>query len=171
MYSHIKTGRIHHRLDGWERDIALPIISAAASVAAELGVVSVIATAHTVRSLAFTRSIQRINPDCIVLERGEQELVRLIEGGARDNHLTDECEKIIDSVVRWVSDSASEALILGCTHFSHLSETFSKRLPKVKIISPAFEGAREIARLHGKHRGRGRITYTDATGIGEKQRL
>ena len=162
---------IHHRLGEWEREIALPIISAAATIAAELRVVSVIATTHTVRSLAFTRSIRGINPDCTVLERGEQELVRLIEGGARDNHMTPECEAAVDSVVRWVKESSAEALILGCTHFSHLCETFSKRLPSVKIISPAKEGAREIAKLRGTKVGRGRITYTDATGIGQKHRL
>ena len=161
---------IHPRLDGWEREISLPIISAAASEAAKCTSVAVIATSHTVRQSAFGKAIGEINPVCTVHERSEQELVRLVEGGERDGNIGAECEKIIRSVAEWAKEISAEALVLGCTHFSHLERTFSSLLPGVKIISPAREGAREIARLSGKRKSRGRIIYTDATGIGEKHR-
>ena len=159
---------VHDRLDGWEREISIPIITPASRVAAGYASVAVIATRHTVRQSAFGSAIRSLAPSCRVLERSEQELVGLVEGGCRDENINQRCKEILRSVAEWVEESAADALVLGCTHFSHLEKTLGDMLPRVKIISPAREGARALASLPSFSDGSGRIIYTDSSGVGLK---
>ena len=55
----------------------------------------------------------------------------------------------------------ADCLILGCTHFSHLEGEIGGLLPRVKIISPAREGAIELVKKTIPSRqGCGRDIYT-----------
>ena len=159
---------LHPELDEAERELTVPIIRPAAKIAAEGERVAVIATEHTVKSTAFSSEIKRFCPFCRVSERAEQELVRLVENGNRDGRLNAQARDKLASIAEWVRQIQADTLVLGCTHFSHLEGTLAGMLPEVKIVSPAKEGAREIARLSGGRRHRGKITYTDATALGNK---
>lgn len=144
-----------------ERQGVIPIISPAASVASALKRITVIATEHTVRTSAFSLAIKARSPSASVLEIPCQRLVTLVESGERDGNISRECEDILMSVASSAKEHASEGIILGCTHFSHLEKTIKNLLPKVKIINPARIGARELAHRMTDTVGRGRITYTE----------
>lgn len=156
---------VYSELSDSERKICLPIILPAARAAAKTaGRISVISTVYTKSSHAFKKEIQRENADAEVFEFALQELVGMVEGGCRDGSITGECERLLDRFANEIIPKNTEALILGCTHFSHLESEISKRLPGVKIISPAKEGARVMASYYGNKKiiesdGRGRLIF------------
>lgn len=156
-----------NELDDSEKEITVPIIRPAARIAARGRRVAVIATKHTVKAAAFSREIWRFNQSAFVSERAEQDLVALVEDGNRDGKLNGKTLARLWDVARWTEKIQADVLVLGCTHFSHLEGTLMKMMPEVKIVSPAREGAREIAKTAGGG-CRGKITYTDATALGIK---
>lgn len=150
-------------LDEWEKEIATPIITPASRLAARGQRILVIATEHTVASGAFGQEIRKFSPDSSVFESAEQELVSLVEAGNRDGRISKECLSRLLRISERASELCADTLVLGCTHFSHLYKTLSAMLPMVKIISPAKEGAREIAkqiRRTSTARENGRTVYT-----------
>lgn len=154
---------IHSELTVSEREISIPIILPAAKAAvAEARNIAVISTLHTQASHAFRDAVNGIDPNAAVSEFALQELVALVEEGNRDGKITRECKELLDSFTEDKLPKGAEALILGCTHFSHLEGEFKKRLPHIKIISPAKEGAREIAKYYKENkigRGHGRVIF------------
>lgn len=139
---------VYPYLDPLEREISLPIIRPAVSAALAVSDrLAVISTLYTRRSHAFEREARRRSPTASVTEIAVQELVRMVECGARDGALSRECGELLDRLCGELIPPNTGALILGCTHFSHLEGELGKRLPGVKIISPAKEGARELAGL------------------------
>ena len=137
---------VYHRLDASEREISLPIISPAARIAAKNGRrIAVIATNHTVKSRAFSREIGLIS-DATVSEMAEQRLVSLVERGNRDGRIDPECTEYLADLTERIRMVDADALILGCTHFSHLEGELLKRLSGVNIISPARVGAEEMVK-------------------------
>lgn len=153
---------VYGRLSSEEQRICLPIISPAARVAAKHRSVAVIATDATVRSRAFSRAIRAENPECRVTEIAAQPLVSFVEEGARDGRLSVECESFLCGLAQRIALSECEALVLGCTHFSHLEGELSSRLAGTRIISPAREGARALLRSkNGRKyaRGSGKTIY------------
>ena len=148
-------------LDESERRDVLPIISPAAEAAANYKRITVIATEHTVSSRAFKNEILKLNPSASVEEIPCQRLVALVEGGARDKNISDECRGELSRVAMAVEKHRSEAIVLGCTHYSHLENTIKTMLPRVAIVNPAKIGARELAsRIRGA-RGSGKTIYTE----------
>lgn len=151
---------VHSYLDVRYREISVPIIAPTAAVAAKYSRVAVIGTAATVRSRAFSRQIGRIS-DSLVKEFAHQELVGHIEGGCRDGNITESCLACLIKIVEQVRSFGADALILGCTHFTHLIGELSALLPEVAMISPAHVGAAEIyKRVKDKEKENGRLTYT-----------
>ena len=129
------------------RRICVPIIEPAAR--ATLGAdTAVIATDATVRSHAFSGEIRRIYKEARVCEIAAQRLVCEVERGARTGRLTEEQSHYLDSLCSEVARTECSALVLGCTHFSHLEGEIHARLPALNVISPAREGARALARDH-----------------------
>ncbi len=151
---------LHHLLPREERDISIPIIPPAARAAARLSgrKIAVIATEHTAKSNAFSNEISKFSPSSVV-EMAEQELVSLVEGGCRDGRVSEEGRLYLDRLAERIKSSEADCLILGCTHFSHLEGELRRRLPNIKIISPAREGAMEIVKKTCRTNERGRIVY------------
>lgn len=147
-----------------ERNISLPIIMPAVKLAAQGKRIAVIATEHTVKTSIFSLEITKIDERCRVFEYAEQNLVSFVESGNRDGQLSEECKNLLLKIKMRASEQKVDSLILGCTHFSHLEGEFKKLLPKVRIISPAREGARELVRLlktqNNIKNERGRVIYT-----------
>ena len=152
---------VYEELDSEEIKIAMPIIAPAVKLAVEGGRrIAVIATEHTAKCGSFGRETKKIS-DCTVYEFAEQNLVRLVEGGCRDGRINAECATELSRICDEVRLADADTLILGCTHFSHLERELARRLPDVRIISPAREGARELVRtIKMRHRERGRTIYT-----------
>lgn len=150
---------VYPYLDQSEREISLPIITPAAELAAKYGRVYVIATRRTAESGAFGRAIRHFGGS-LVIESAEQELVRLVESGSRDGKLSRACECEINRIADDIKRANAEALVLGCTHFTHLEGEFKKRLSGVEIISPAKLGAYALYKqIKDKRAENGRNIY------------
>ena len=133
------------------RRISVPIIEPAARATCG-GRVTVIATDATVRSHAFSGEIRKIYNNATVYEIPAQRLVYEVERGARTGHVTKAQSRYLDSLCADISDTGCDTLVLGCTHFSHLEGELSVRLPSVRMISPAREGARAMARRYNENK-------------------
>ena len=154
---------VYTMLSDEEQRICVPIIVPAARMT-EGGRTAVIATEATVRSHAFSDEIRKIYRNSAVSEIPAQRLVYEVEHGARTGCLTDEQTRYLDSLCASVSETHCDALVLGCTHFSHVEGEICARLPSVRMISPAREGAHEIARKYSENkamcqREHGRTVY------------
>ncbi len=149
---------VYPYLDEWEKEISLPIITPAALAASKYGKAAVIATNHTVASHAFKDAIRALS-GTQVKEIACQELVSMVEGGCRDGSISDRCRELITRIRDIALDFGAEALIMGCTHFSHLEGEFKRLLPGVNIISPASEGARTMAKQIKRKTENGKTVY------------
>lgn len=151
---------VYPSLDEREKEICLPIISPAARIAARYERVTVIATEHTVSSGAFQKEILSHSSACAISAIPLPELVSLVEGGLKDGCVSESGAKHLDKIAEKILALKTDALVLGCTHFSRVEKEFKKRLAGVSVISPAREGAIAMARLiGGKGCGRGRNVY------------
>lgn len=141
---------LYSRLTPEEREISIPIIIPAARAAVEATEnrrIAVIATRATVRSRAFSRAISAECDRCKALECDAQELVGMVEGGARDGTpLSEPDARTLFEILRPINSFGADTLILGCTHFPHIRKHIAALLPDVKLISPSLEGALELAK-------------------------
>jgi glutamate racemase len=159
---------LYRELTAEEQSFTVPIILPAAH-AATAGAcsshvrVTVIATEYTARAGAFTSAITELSPDSHVTEIAAQKLVELVECGMRDSRVDRDGEEYLAYLAGKIRATTPDVLILGCTHFSHVEATLGELLPGVRIVSPAREGARHLARIY-KYRKRtarqqARLTY------------
>jgi glutamate racemase len=151
---------LHSRLCDASRAVTTPIILPAADAAIRVshGHIAVIATDATVRSRAFSQAILS-RSDCEVSEHPAQKLVTMVESGASDKaQLNDEQKSILSLILSPVKESRADTLILGCTHFAHLTGHIAAMLPGINLISPSREGALELAKST-VDRGRGRTVF------------
>lgn len=95
------------------------------------GKVCVLATTGTVRALAYTRELKKLNPGLKVVEVAAPELVPLLES----NQLA-KLNKAVAKYSQIVADHKVKNLILGCTHYAVIKDKFSKKLGRgIKLIS------------------------------------
>lgn len=122
--------------------------------------VTVIATEATVLSHAFAKVLREDMDEACISELATQELVRFTEEGDRDGAVREDTALYLDRLCRRISLFSPDALILGCTHFPYLSGEIGSRLPNVRIISSADEGARHMARsIKDASAEEGRLIY------------
>lgn len=147
----------------------IPIIEPTADYVAGLcedgSQVTVIATNHTVSSKAFSHAIHEKNPTVKLTEIAAQKLVSLVEAGNRDGRLSSQASNYLDELCRLIAEQTPGFLILGCTHFSHLKEEISKRLPGCETVSPAALGAIALVNMVNKSKdkiqGSAKSLYTE----------
>ena len=136
---------IYGELDEDERAIAVPIITPAAEAALNKagkgGKIAVISTMFTAKNHIFKNEILKKDETATVTEYGEQLLVELVELGASDSALLPREAEYLDKLCGKITLSGAAALILGCTHFSHLAEEIKKRLGSIAVIDTAALGA------------------------------
>lgn len=140
---------IYERLETEERAVAIPIIRPAAEEAVRLvgdgGRVATISTDFTASHHIFKNEINSISSGVCVSEISAQILVELVELGARDGRLLPrECD-LLDEICQKIKQTNPSALILGCTHFSHLKEELAERLSGISVIDTAALGAEHLA--------------------------
>ncbi len=148
------------------------IIPACEAVAATSNRVGVLGTEATVSSHAFTRELQKINPNLEVFEIAAPLLVPLIEAGEEQS----ESAKLLvkEYVAKLPQDI--DALILGCTHYSFLIDEFHSVF-KGRVIAEGKVVAERLQDYLSRHsdievsleRGSKREFYTtDATETFDK---
>lgn len=136
---------IYKSLSEEEQAIAVPIITPASREAVRLaghgGRIAVISTDFTAKNHTFKNEILSIDKTATVIEYGEQMLVELVELGASDGSLLPREAEYLDALCAKITLAGVGALILGCTHFSHLAEELKKRLKGISVIDTAALGA------------------------------
>ncbi|MDE6413188.1 MAG: glutamate racemase [Eubacterium sp.] len=119
----------------------------AAVTATRNGRIGVMATAASINSGAYTREIQKLNPSAQVFGVACPVLVSLVE-----NDWIDEDDTITKEIIkRYVSsllDDGVDTIILGCTHFPHLSSIIQSVVGEdVVLIDSGKEAILEAKRL------------------------
>ena len=95
--------------------------------------IGVIATNGTIKSNAFKRELQKLNPKIKVFQQAAPLLVPLVEAGEHDSKITD---LILRGYLRSLLKNKINTLILGCTHYGILEKRIKKIVgKKVKIIA------------------------------------
>jgi glutamate racemase len=108
--------------------LKIPVIGvvepgARAAVERTRGRVGVIATEGTVRSKAYTRAINKLDPKIEVIESAAPLFVSLAEEGWANTHVAREVAEIYLSPLL---DAGIDTLVLGCTHYPILRGTIEQ---------------------------------------------
>jgi glutamate racemase len=106
------------------RERSVPIIGATARRALSVldgGGIALLATRFTVGSDAFDSALQPHG----LLKLDAQPLVAMVESGQRDGNADGECLGYISGLVGRAAEGGATVLVLGCTHFPALEQSFS----------------------------------------------
>ncbi|MDE6723591.1 MAG: glutamate racemase [Eubacterium sp.] len=119
----------------------------AAVKATRNGRIGVMATAASINSGAYTREIQKINPDMLVEGVSCPVLVTLVE-----NNWIDEDDYISREIIKRYSapllEKGVDTIILGCTHFPHLAPLIQSVVGKdITLIDSGYEAVMEAKRI------------------------
>lgn len=113
----------------------LPLIQQAAPYFKdETGTIGVMATSATVKSLAYTREITKVNKNINVVELECQRFVEIVE-----KRLYEDISAIeyVKQRAEYLQNAGCKKVILGCTHFPYLVPVFRRFTPGVEFIDPA----------------------------------
>lgn len=108
---------------------------AAATTASVHGRIGVVATAATIGSGIFERTLRAARPSSVVTSVAAPKLVPLVEAGAWD---TASAEAAVEEYCAPLVAAHCDTVILGCTHYPHLRRWFEHSLgPSVRLVDPA----------------------------------
>lgn len=109
----------------------------AALSASRSGKIGIIATAATVKSHAFQDRLKELDKKLEVYAVSCPLFVPLIEGGFIES---DETRRVAKEYLKPLLEKEIDTLILGCTHYPHLSKVLSILTgPEVVLVDPAEE--------------------------------
>ena len=98
------------------------------------GRIGVVATEATVHARAFTREIQKINPNAIVFEQACPLLVPLVEAGIERGKLA---EATVAGSLKPLLGKSIDTLVLGCTHYGILEPLIRRSIStSILTVSP-----------------------------------
>ncbi|HEX3108494.1 MAG TPA: glutamate racemase [Thermoanaerobaculia bacterium] len=123
-----------------QEKLDIPVIGvvepgARAAVERSRGRIGVIATEGTVRSRAYTKAIQQIEPKAEVIESPAPLFVPLAEEGWANTHVAREVAEIY---LEPLIDAGIDTLVLGCTHYPILRNTIEQVVgDQVQIVDSA----------------------------------
>jgi len=124
---------------GWP-DIGVPLLglvgpgARSAVDASHSGAIGVVATNATAKSGVFDRAIRALRFDAVVTSIGAPALVPIVERG---DWATDEARDAVAACSEPFVRAKCDAVVLGCTHFPHLTKWFREALgPDVRLIDP-----------------------------------
>ena len=109
-----------------------PLIQSVAPTLAKHNSLAVLATEATVNSEKYSREIKKYNKMAYVQEIPCPNFVEIVESGRYNAPSTLE---VIDDIFEKIEDV--DKIVLGCTHYPYLLDTFSKFIPKEAFIDPA----------------------------------
>ena len=140
-----------YALDELEQEVDIPIIGVvrpgarAAIEATKNGRIGVIATEATISSGIYNRYIEENDNHVRIMGKACPLFVSLVEEGLWEDPVTDE---IARRYLAELIDSDIDTLLLGCTHYPLIRSTVGRIMgPKVTLVNPAYETARELKEL------------------------
>lgn len=130
-------------LEDVKKEFDIPVIGVlrpgayAASRATRTGRIGVIATAGTIRSGAYEKTIKEYMPEGKVFSAACPQLVPLIEKGDINS---EETIRALHDYIDPLMAEDIDVLVLGCTHYPYLIEHIRRIAgPRVEIVDPARE--------------------------------
>ncbi|KPJ67963.1 hypothetical protein AMJ44_06980 [candidate division WOR-1 bacterium DG_54_3] len=119
--------------------------SRGAVAASPRGNIGIIATAATINSQAFQKEIKELKKDAKVHAVGCPLFVPLVEGGFIE---AEETKRVAKEYLKPLLQEKIDTLILGCTHYPHLSKIIrSITGPEIAFIDPAEEAVADAKKL------------------------
>ncbi|MDQ6824932.1 MAG: glutamate racemase [Candidatus Eremiobacteraeota bacterium] len=123
--------------------------AAAGIAASKTQNIGVVATRGTIDSGIFERKIHALQPGAVVTSVAAPALVPLVEAG---EWASERARLAVAQYIQPVRAANCDALILGCTHFPHLTRWFAAALdPNVAIVDPAEACAQTAADMLAGH--------------------
>lgn len=113
--------------------------------------ISVIATNSSVKNKLYKTRVWILDRNIEVQEIWLENLAILIEDFLKNKISSEILEIYLKEKMKYVWDD-SEAIILWCTHYSHIKDIFEKIFPKKEIIDPSFEAAKKLKIYLDKHK-------------------
>jgi len=132
----------------------------AAVQATKNGRIGVLATAGTVKSAAYTRTLHRLDAKLSVLEVGCPEFVPIVEAGLIDSP---EAYRASATYLAPLLDEGVDTVVLGCTHYPFLLPVLEEIAPSVCFVNPAEQTVLELER--GLDGGRLTTVLTDPAPV------
>jgi glutamate racemase len=128
--------------------VLIPFAEEAAATTVN-GRVGIIATEGTVRSAAFEREIQKVNPSIRVFQRACPLLVPMIEAGQQNSAaMKDLLTEYIEPLLKEDIDT----LVLGCTHYGIIEEAIRAAAGgHIRLISETDILSRKISEYFVRH--------------------
>lgn len=117
----------------------------AAAKTSKNGKIGVIATQATVRSGAYQKEIQAIDPDDHVFQAVCTRFVPLVEQGMINS---EEAKEAAEEYIPPLLAQGIDTLVMGCTHFPFLAPLIQDLVgPEVCLLDPATETIEELNRI------------------------
>ena len=116
--------------------------AAAAIQATKNSRVGIIATAATIETDSYAKTIHSFNPHTEVTQSACPKFVPFTEQGIFDG---EDVDKAVREYVSPLKDKAVDTVVYGCTHYPLLENAIKKHLDGVQMIDPAVEIVEELA--------------------------
>lgn len=111
----------------------------------ERSAIGVLATTGTVKSEAYVRSLEKLDPSLRVVQQACPKFVPLVESGRADS---EEAEVAARACVAPLLSAGCGTIVLGCTHYPFLRAAIEAAAgPGVNIVDPAKETADELSNI------------------------
>lgn len=119
--------------------------SRAAAMASRTGKIGIIATVATVNSQAFQKKLKELKKNVKVHAIGCPLFVPLVEGGFVE---AEETKRVAKEYLKPLLKEKIDSLILGCTHYPHLSKIIRSIIgPDIILVDPAEEAVMDAKKM------------------------
>ncbi|WP_046174001.1 glutamate racemase [Domibacillus indicus] len=138
-------------LDEIKRELDIPVVGViqpgarAAIKQTKNRHIAVLGTAGTVKSGAYEKAIEAINPGVEVYSLACPDFVPLVESG---EYRSERAEQIVQRTLEPLKKTSLDTVILGCTHYPLLEPIIADTMgPDVSVISSGDETARGVSAI------------------------
>jgi len=151
-----------------QRRMPVPVIGVISPGATEAvrhtksGRVGVIGTRTTIKSMAYEKSIRKLNADMEVFSRACPLFVPIVEEGLEHDEIA---RLVAEKYLGDLRETGIDVLVMGCTHYPVLEDVIRQTMGSgVEIVHSGKETAKEAFRILGERnlfnrRGRGKYEY------------
>ncbi len=110
--------------------------------------IGILATAATVQTASYVKTIQRFSPETAVFQSACPKFVPLVERGAFSGA---EVDAAVSEYTAPLRNAGVDTVIYGCTHYPFLGASIKSHLEGVHLIDPAVEIISELAAYLHNH--------------------
>lgn len=124
--------------------------------------IGVLATNATVHDAYLENLIADFANDCKIVKRGDADLVSFVEHEFCSANERD-IEKAIEPALRFFASENCDAIVLGCTHFTHLADAMQKKAGNAVSVIDSRDGvARQALSLLAEKRNADKNIFSAA---------